>query len=153
VKRLDKTIEEIGQWRIYFRDLGICSSVSVRVLINCLRLVNFYLFFLIRVSEVLICWKEPKFPLGGKSKKHCNGWLNCRKILKLSQNIATVDLTVAYTVTKFQNLAHCNGFGQMVAMQVSQSDNFLVVNDYIKSNGETSFCTIGCMTWCLIVML
>jgi hypothetical protein len=44
-----------------------------------------------------------------------------------SQNIATVDLTVVYTVTKFQNLAHCNGFGQMVAMQVSQSDNFLVV--------------------------
>jgi hypothetical protein len=38
-----------------------------------------------------------------------------------------VNCTVAYTVTKFQNLAHCNGSGQTVAMQMSQSDNFLVV--------------------------
>jgi hypothetical protein len=59
--------------------------------------------------------------------KHWDSSLNCHKIKKLSQNIATVNCTVAYTVTEFQNLAHCNGSGQTVAMQMSQSDNFLVV--------------------------
>jgi hypothetical protein len=52
----------------------------------------------------------------------------CCKIKILSQKIATVDCTVASTVAKFQNLAHCDGFDQIVATQVSQSDNFLVVN-------------------------
>jgi hypothetical protein len=72
-----------------------------------------------KIIRMLFVWKI--------KPKHWDSSLNCHKIKILSQNIATVNCTVAYTVTEFQNLAHCNGSGQTVAMQMSQSDNFLVV--------------------------